>query len=92
MEALLELLKDGKSRSTEMIAEELGLSVSQVKRSILYLEQMNMIRRIDLSSAGGSSCAGCSGCNTGSATCSGCVPEGGFQNMGIMWEVVDSVF
>lgn len=88
MDALLELLRDGKSRSLEMIAEELGLSVSQVKRYILYLEQMNMIRRIDLSGAGASSCTGCNGCNSGDATCAGCVPEGGFQNMGYMWEVV----
>ncbi len=88
MDALLELLRDGRSRSLEMIAEELGLSVSQVKRYILYLEQMNMIRRIDLSGAGASSCAGCNGCNYGDTTCAGCVPEGGFQNMGYMWEVV----
>ena len=87
MEKLLELLRDGKSRSLEMIAEELGLSVEQVRRYILYLEQMNLIRKIDLSGAG-SSCSGCSGCNPGEGACSGCVPEGGFQNMGSMWEVI----
>lgn len=88
MEKLLELLKDGKSRSLEMIAEELGLSVEQVRRYILYLEQMNLIRKIDLSGAG-ASCSGCSGCNSDGGTCSGCMPEGGFQNMGSMWEVIE---
>ena len=90
MEALLELLKDGRSRSLEQLAEELELSVSQVKRYILHLEQMNLIRKIELSGAGASSCAGCSGCHSGAAACSGCVPEGGFQNMGSMWEVLVS--
>lgn len=59
----------------------------QVRRYILYLEQMNLIRKIDLGGAG-SSCSGCSGCNAGEGTCSGCVPEGGFQNTGSMWEVI----
>ncbi|MBQ7606240.1 MAG: ferrous iron transport protein A [Firmicutes bacterium] len=34
----------------------------------------------------GHSCSGCSGCSGGTA-CSGCMPEGGFKNMGAMWEV-----
>ena len=83
----MELLKDGKSRSLEMIAEELGLSIEQVQRYILYLEKMNMIEKVELGGAG-ASCSGCSGCNSDGKTCSGCMPEGGFQNMGSMWEVV----
>ncbi len=43
-------------------------------------------------------CNGCSGCSVGcsgghsgaskGAACSGCMPEGGFRNMGVMWEVI----
>ncbi len=31
----------------------------------------------------------CSGCGTGGKACAGCMPEGGFQHMGVMWEVVN---
>ncbi|MBO7485599.1 MAG: Lrp/AsnC family transcriptional regulator [Spirochaetaceae bacterium] len=38
------------------------------------------------------SCTSCSGCSHGGAggakACTACMPEGGFKNMGIMWEVV----
>ena len=88
MEKLIELLKDGRSRSMEMLAAELGMSMEQVKRDIEFLENMGIIKRIDLGSAG-ASCTGCSGCSGPGAACHGCVPEGGFQNMGTMWEVVE---
>ena len=88
MEKLLELLRDGKSRSLEMIAMELDMTLAQVKRDIEFLERSGLIRKVDFS-AGGSSCSGCTSCSSGGeATCHGCMPEGGFQNMGSMWEVV----
>jgi len=90
MEELIKLLKDGKSRTIEMLAMELGTSVENVKREIEFLEHSNVIKRIDFSqsSSCGHSCEGCRGCGTGKKTCSGCMPEGGFQNMGMMWEVL----
>lgn len=27
---------------------------------------------------------------TGGGSCASCMPEGGFRNMGVMWEVVDT--
>lgn len=87
MERLLELLKDGRSRTLEMIAAELGITMEQLDRDMEFLERSGIIKRIDLSGAGASSCAGCSGC-PGGETCPGCMPEGGFKNMGIMWEVM----
>lgn len=91
MEELLSLLKDGKSRTLEMLAMELGTSVEKVKRDIEFLERSKVIRKIDFSQSAGcghscSCCSGCSGCSGGTA-CLGCMPEGGFKNMGAMWEV-----
>jgi len=90
MEELIELLKDGKSRTLEMLATELNTSVESVKRDIDFLERAGIIKRIVFSGthSAGASCNGCTGCGTGSKTCAGCMPEGGFQNMGVMWEVV----
>lgn len=85
MEELLTLLKDGKSRSTAMIAAELNMSEAQVQRDIEFLERTGIIRRIEFSMCG--SCSGCSGGDR-SKTCPGCMPEGGFRNMGVMWEIV----
>ncbi len=90
MEKLIELLRDGRSRTLEMLASELGTSEEVIKRDIDFLERTNVIKRVDFSSHGSeSSCASCSGCSGGNKKCAGCMPDGGFQNMGIMWEVVD---
>lgn len=86
MERLIDLLKDGKSRSLEMLAEELGISIEHLKRDLEYLERAGVIKRVELN-VGGGSCSGCSGCDGGSG-CKGCMPDGGFQNMGSMWEIV----
>ena len=88
MQELIRLLKDGRSRSVEMLASELGMSVDQVQRDIEFLEKNGIIRRVDFGVCG--DCSGCSGCSSGSErkTCPGCVPEGGFKNMGVMWEIV----
>ncbi|MCR5768296.1 MAG: Lrp/AsnC family transcriptional regulator [Lachnospiraceae bacterium] len=92
MNELLKLLKDGKSRTLEMLAIELDTSIENVKRDIDFLERMNVIKRIEFTGNGNSngSCDGCNGCGTGKKTCDGCMPKGGFQNMGIMWEVADN--
>jgi DNA-binding Lrp family transcriptional regulator len=90
MEELLLLLKDGKSRSLSMLAMELNKSVDEVKRDIEFLEQMNMIKRVGAASSTNEACAGCNGCGSDNAKCAGCMPNGGFQNMGVMWEVVSA--
>ncbi|MCR5685143.1 MAG: hypothetical protein K6G81_06925 [Lachnospiraceae bacterium] len=91
MNELIELLRDGRSRTLEMLAIELNTSIENVKRDIDFLERMNVIRRIEFTGDGktGQSCDDCTGCGTGKKTCDGCLPKGGFQNMGVMWEVID---
>ncbi|MBR4493714.1 MAG: DeoR family transcriptional regulator [Clostridiales bacterium] len=86
MQELIELLKDGKSRSITMIAADLNMSVEQVERDIEFLERSGVLKRIEFSM-----CGNCSGCSTGEGpkTCPGCVPDGGFRNMGVMWEIID---
>lgn len=86
MQELLTLLKDGKSRSMAMIAAELNMSEAQVQRDIEFLERSGVIRRIEFSM-----CGNCSGCSAGEGhkTCPGCMPDGGFKNMGVMWEIID---
>ena len=98
MEKLLSLLKDGRSRPVELIAAELGTSVADVRRKIEFLERAGAIRRVGASCSacsggcGGhkscSSCPGGQGASSQGAACSSCMPEGGFKNMGVMWEVV----
>jgi len=87
MQQLLELLKDGKSRTLEMLAQELNESVDQVKRDIEFLEKMGIIRRTGYQEAQGHDCSTCGGCTDGQM-CKSCAPEGGFKNMGYMWEVI----
>ena len=90
MNELIELLRDGKSRTPEMLADELHTSVEVVMRNIEFLERAGIIKRITFSDcqSSGHSYDGCSGCGTGKKTCKGCMPEGGFQHMGVMWEVI----
>lgn len=89
MEELIKLLKDGRSRTFEMLAMDLGTSIEKVKRDIEFLENMGVIKRIEFKEtcSQGHSCDGCTGCGTGNKACVSCMPEGGFQNMGTMWEV-----
>ncbi|MBO6205481.1 MAG: hypothetical protein J6O73_00950 [Lachnospiraceae bacterium] len=52
----------------------------------MVLEHMGKIRKVF---GEHTKCNGCSGCATGGGkACKSCLPEGGFQNMGQMWEVV----
>ena len=87
MNELIELLTDGRSRTIEMLSDELNAPVENVKRDIEYLERMGVIKRIEFNLSH-PSCNGCTGCGTGSKTCAGCMPENGFNNMGTMWEIV----
>ena len=64
----------------------LGVSVDDVKRDIEFLERTGVIVKVGFSESG-HSCNGCTGCGTGKKICAGCMPEGGFKNMGYMWEV-----
>ncbi len=87
MEELLELLKDGHARTLEILASELDTDTDDIKRKIEYLEQMGIIKRSLNLSCGAGKCSECA-MHSGSAPCKGCLPEGGFKNMGEMWEVV----
>ena len=87
MQKLIELLRDGKSRTKEMLSEELGITSEQLDRDIDYLERMGIIRRTGYAEAQGHNCATCGGCQDGQK-CKSCAPEGGFKNMGLMWEVI----
>ncbi|MCR4638357.1 DeoR family transcriptional regulator [Ruminococcus sp.] len=85
MQKLLELLKDGRSRTIEMLAAELNTSSDDIRRQIEYLEQIGTIRRIMFPS--GKGCSGCTGCEGGTG-CKGCMPADAESNMGEMWEIV----
>jgi len=85
MQKLLELLKDGRSRTIEMLAAELNTSSDDIRRQIEYLEQIGAIRRIMFPS--GKGCSGCTGCEGGTG-CKGCMPADAESNMGEMWEIV----
>ncbi len=93
MEELLNLLRDGHSRSIEMLAEELNTNTDDINRRIEFLERAGIIRRVmniknDCSQGCNSGhCPGCKA-HSGSTPCKGCLPEGGFKNMGEMWELV----
>ncbi len=67
MEELIRLLKDGRSRTLEMLAMDLGTSVEKVKRDIEFLEHTGTIKRIEFTEtcSQGHSCDGCTGCSTG---------------------------
>lgn len=85
MKRLLELLKDGNSRTIEQLAAELDTTPADISRQLEYLERIGMIRRVSFSAQ--KSCGGsCTGCDP--AHCKGCMPTDAAMNMGEMWEVV----
>ncbi|MBR4179549.1 MAG: hypothetical protein IKR45_02485 [Treponema sp.] len=98
MEQLLALLKDGRSRTIEMLAAELNTSTDDIERKIDFLERAGLIRRVATSFPNGESLltAGknpaakpsCSGHCSSCSGCAACMPKGGFKNMGAMWEVL----
>ncbi len=87
MEELLELLKDGHARTIELLAAELDTDTDDIRRRIEYLENIGVIKRSFAPSCGSGKCSECA-LHSGPAPCKGCLPEGGFKNMGEMWEVV----
>ena len=93
MNELLNLLKDGHSRSIEMLAAELNTTTDDITRRIEFLERSGLIRRvlnIKNDCSHGCNAGHCPGCkaHSGSTPCKSCLPEGGFKNMGEMWEVI----
>ena len=79
MEELLNLLRDGHSRSIEMLASELSTTTDEILRRMEFLERAGMIRRVlNIKND----------CSHDCSNCKKCLPEGGFKNMGEMWEVV----
>ncbi|SFB00326.1 FeoC like transcriptional regulator [Acetitomaculum ruminis DSM 5522] len=90
MKELLELLKDGRARTINLLAIELNTSIEDVSRKMEYLENMGIIKKVKFSSKGCSSCNSCSKeINKEGHTCKSCLPEDGFKNMGNMWEVME---
>ena len=86
MEELLNLIRDGRSRTIEMLAAELNTDTDDILRKIDFLERSKIIRRVATSYS--RKCKGCShGGNCGGQACAACMPEGGFKNMGLMWEI-----
>jgi DeoR/GlpR family transcriptional regulator of sugar metabolism len=98
MEQLLALLKDGRSRTIEMLAAELNTSTDDIERKIDFLERSGLIRRVatsfpsgeSLLTAGKNSAAkpSCSGHCSSCSGCTACMSKDGFKNMGAMWEVL----
>ena len=88
MEELIELLKDGRARTIELLAVELHTTVSDIERKIEYLEQMGIIKRVSFQMKSCSSCPSHAG-KKGSAPCKGCIPKEGFKGMGEMWQIVN---
>jgi hypothetical protein len=87
MEELLALLGDGHARTIELLAVQLNTDTDDVRRKIEYLERTGIIKKSFSPSCGAGKCAECA-LHSGSAPCKGCLPDGGFKNMGEMWEVV----
>ncbi|QFJ53518.1 hypothetical protein [Pseudobutyrivibrio xylanivorans] len=85
MEQLLELLKDGNARTIDLLALEMNTTVDDVNRQLEYLENMGIIKKVIFNVHGCNSCEDCS--SEGGHTCKGCLPDGGFENMGQMWEI-----
>jgi len=91
MEELLNLLKDGHARTLEMLAAQLDTDLDDIKRKLEYLEMIGAIKRVSVFSCDGSHCSECAvHSHSGKDPCKGCLPDGGFKNMGEMWEVVSS--
>ena len=87
MHKLLQLLKDGNSRTKDQLAAELNTTPADINRQLEYLEYIGAIRKIGGMQKRG--CSGCTGCNSGGfAACKNCIPQNASANMGEMWEVL----
>lgn len=92
MQVLLRKIRNGEGRSTAMLAEEMNTTVEDVTRTLEYLERIGVLRKTELGKFEcNGSCSSCSGCPGGSdkskGPCKGCIPEQGFEHMGVIWEV-----
>ncbi len=92
MQVLLSKIKNGEARSTAMLAEEMNTTPEDVTRTLEYLERIGVLRKTELGKFEcGGSCSSCSGCSESSGKekgpCKGCIPEQGFEHMGVLWEV-----
>ncbi len=72
------------------LASELKTDIDDIKRKLEFLENIGAIRKISLLSCGAGKCSECA-MRSGTAPCKGCMPDGGFKNMGEMWEFVPKV-
>ena len=92
MNKLIDLLGDGHARTIRMLASELETTDADVLRQIEYLEHIGVIRKVigEGANAGNCThdCSSCSGCTSGGNMCKSCLPDGGFKNMGQMWELI----
>ena len=93
MTSLLNMLKDGNARSVEIMAAQLDTSVEDIERMLEYLENTGVLKRTVLGQVGCADCKSCSGCDHSGkgSMCKGCMPDKGFQNMGVIWEVNQSM-
>jgi len=94
MQVLLGKIRNGEGRSVAMLAEEMDTTVEDVMRTLEYLEKIGVLRKTELGkfecNGSCSSCSGCSGkAGNNKGPCKGCIPEQGFQHMGVIWEVED---
>ena len=92
MQALLTKIKNGEGRSVAMLAEEMNTTPEDVTRTLEYLERIGVLRKTELGkfecNGTCSSCGGCSGsAGKNKGPCKGCIPEQGFEHMGVIWEV-----
>ena len=92
MQVLLSKIKNCEARSTAMLAEEMNMTPEDVTRTLEYLERIGVLRRTELGKFEcNGSCSSCSGCSGSSGNnkgpCKGCIPEQGFEHMGVLWEV-----
>ena len=93
MDRLIELLGDGHARTIRMLADELSTSEADVMRQIDFLQHIGVIRKVIGDNAENRGCTlncggSCNGCPSGGNMCKSCMPDGGFKNMGQMWELI----
>lgn len=93
MTSLLNMLKDGNARSIEIMAAQLDTSVEDIERMLEYMENTGVLKRTVLGQVACTDCKTCSGCDPSGkgSIYKGCMPDKGFQNMGVIWEVNQSM-
>ncbi len=94
MKLLMDKLREGEGHSTLMLANEMHTTVEDVQRTLEYLERIGVLKKTELGKFEcGGNCSSCSGCSSHSRNsgkkgpCKGCLPENGFNTMGVIWQV-----